>query len=220
MTTTSPATTADERPVAPAVPAPRTSALVAGTSLLAMAGLAGGAMAAGDTALAAGLFGAVIALDVVVSLALYPVFRERAPRASAVAAGLRLVYSAAFAAVLTPVAWAHASGGDTGAAWDRFHPAWTATMAVFGLHLLAVGWILRRYGRVAATIAALLAVAGVCYVLDPVLGRLGANAARSALGPVLVLTAAVGEIALALWLLVRGGTPLTGAAPASRRRER
>ena len=197
---------------------PRAASQLAGASLLAMAALAGGAMAVGGSAPAVWLFGAVIALDVVVSLALYPVFRGRAPRAAAAAAALRLAYSAAFAAVLAPVAWSYATSGDADAAWDRFHPAWTTSMAVFGLHLLVVAWILFRYGRVAGVIAALLAVAGVCYVFDPALGTLDADTARSALEPVLVLSAAVGEVALAVWLLGRGGRDLTGTARVPRRR--
>lgn len=186
-------------------PSARRAALVAGASLLSMAAFAAGTAAVGHRPVTVLLFGAVILLDVVAACALHAALRDRGALVSGTAAAFRLVYSAAFAAVLAPVAVAYLRDADSAAAWTTFDHAWPVTMALFGPHLVLVGWLLWGRGRVTAVIAGLLAVAGFCYVLDPALGVLGMDGARSALAVVLGISGAVGEIGLAVWLLVRGG---------------
>ena len=84
-----------------------------------------------------------------------------------------------------------------------FNTIWFIGLFFFGVHLILLANILKR----PKWIAAFLAVAGVMYILDTsahfIIADYGAYA-----GIFLVLVAlpsVIGEMALAIWLLIKGG---------------
>lgn len=73
----------------------------------------------------------------------------------------------------------------------------------FGLHLVLLGWLVHRSGYLPRLIGILLALAGVGYLAQS-FGVLVAPGLAGALDVVVLVLAVPGELALAVWLLVRG----------------
>jgi Domain of unknown function (DUF4386) len=73
----------------------------------------------------------------------------------------------------------------------------------FGVACLSLGWLILKSGLVPRAIGGLLAVGGACYFVNSVAGFL-APAVAVMLLPAILLPAAVAELALALWLVVKG----------------
>ncbi|NMR20946.1 DUF4386 domain-containing protein [Cellulomonas fimi] len=220
----------------------RRGGLLAGTALLVMAVLAPfgalvaveGLVTVGDAAATTadvmashGLFVAgvvtlvaVIALDVVVSFALYRVLAPVHRAASALAAALRLAYSGVYllavlelvevlrvldtidGGVATAAQQTQVAAGMTG-----FSDVWDAGLVLFGLHLLVLGVLAVRAPYVPSWLGVLLMVAGVGYAVDAVGTVLPIGL------PVTVSTFTfVGELLLALWLVIRGRRITLGGA--------
>jgi hypothetical protein len=222
-------TTASPPPRTDRVRATRRAALVAGVSLLLLAALAvfgnfvaveglvtrgDAARTAADVAASLGTFrlgvaallGAV-ALDVVVAWSLQVFFRPVDRRLSLLAGAARLVYAGVFLAAVVQLARVPGlvgAGGDAMPAQvmarvDSFDRLWSAGLLLFGLHLLLVGLLAYRSGYVPRLLGILLLVAGAGYVVDT------AVAALSTGSPFEVSTVTfVGELLLAIWLVVRG----------------
>lgn len=187
------ATSSATAPSTPSAHAVRRAAIVAGAALALMAVLAPIAnfalIPAGDTDPAAALLAAVIALDVVAALALVPVLRPGGRRLAQLAAGLRILYAAAFA-----VATAQLATGNV----EAFQSIWHAALAVFGLHLLLVAALFIRATALPSWLGILVAIAGAGYLADAAL--VAANS-EAAIGQFTF----VGEVVLLVWLLGWGG---------------
>jgi hypothetical protein len=86
----------------------------------------------------------------------------------------------------------------------RLHgPGFAIGLVFFGLASLLRGVLIWRAGFLPRALGALLAVAGLCYLLNSFALLLAPPLAK-ALFPAVLVPAFVGELALALWLLVRG----------------
>lgn len=152
----------------------------------------------------AALLGAV-ALDVVAAWALLVFFRPVDRRLSLLAGAFRLVYAAVFLAAVVQLARVPeivASGGDTVQVMARvgsFDRLWSAGLLLFGIHLALLGLLAHRSRYVPRLLGVLLVVAGAGYVLDTTV------AAVTTGSPFEVATVTfVGELVLAIWLVVRG----------------
>lgn len=157
-----------------------------------LAGIANfGALEDGDTTLAAWLFSAVAALDVIVALALYAFFSPAHRRLALAVSLCRAAYAAAFA-----VAIGLLFAGGTAA----FHTVWQAALLVFGAHLALLALLIRRTGGAPAWLAVLVAVAALGYLVDSTVHLLAGGAAFE-----LSTVTFIGEVALLGWLLIRGG---------------
>jgi uncharacterized protein DUF4386 len=163
----------------------------------------------------------VIVLDVVVAWALYRVFSPVNRSISLLAAAFRIVFAAAFLAavgrllgalrllgddstlsVFTP-AQLHALGLLEITAFDDL---WTVALGLFGVHLLLVGYLAYRSGYAPRLLGILLAVAGLGYLIDGV-GTALSTAPWTSIGAFTF----IGEIWLALWLVIRGPLLVIGA---------
>lgn len=157
----------------------------------------------------------VIVLDVVIAVALYAFLRPVHRALALLAAVLRVTYAAVFGAALGHLlaigglvdggTAASAFGPDQLAAlvavnYDAFSAMWEIGLAISGVHLLVVALGIARAVYVPTAVGALVAVAGVGYVIDPltviVLGE--------SFGVIVVTF--VGEVVLLAWLLYRGRT--------------
>lgn len=152
-----------------------------------------GLLPAGRDGAAALLLLGVVVLDVVVAVALVRVLGGGL--LARTAGALRLVYSAAFAVA---VAQLLGPGGE-----DAFTRLWDASLLVFGLHLVAVGVALWRMPRRPRLVATLVSLAGVAYLTDSSLTALAPAWAEATSG--VTSACAMGELALAVWLLARAG---------------
>jgi hypothetical protein len=156
----------------------------------------------------------VAALDVVVAWALYVLFKAGSPALSMLAAWFRLVYAAILAASLVPLA--HTLRLLGGAAYlgafqpeqlqaqallsaSAFRDGWNIGLAIFGLHLMVLGYVAFRSGFVPKWMGVLLLLAGLGYLVDS-LGTL--LVADYALG--IAQYTFIGEVLFMFWLLWKG----------------
>jgi hypothetical protein len=215
----------------------RTAATVAGIALLAMAviaalsnfGVINALMVPGDAGATArnlvnsaalfrlGAVGLIVIaiLDVLVAWALYVVLRAVNPSLSLLAAWLRLVYAAIFAAAVTSL-FSALRAAPLEPAQALFHlktfdQGWHIGLIVFGLHLGVVGALVWRPGFFSRLVSVLLIVAAAGYIVDG-LGTL--------LSPTYSLGLStftfVGEVVFIFWLLILGRKLPDGASSNTR----
>ncbi|MBT2498766.1 DUF4386 domain-containing protein [Agromyces sp. ISL-38] len=157
----------------------------------------------------------IVVLDVIVAWGLWGVFRPMQPAAAALAAALRITYSAVFAAAIGLLIDAQRLATGVGAAETlpedvrdglalqrlaEFDGIWSGALIIFGAHLAVVGWLLlRRGGAFAGVVGALVAIAAAGYVFDGALPII----VPASEGGIAQFTF-VGEVLLIAWLITGG----------------
>ncbi len=76
-------------------------------------------------------------------------------------------------------------------------------LVFFGVASIVRGWLIFRCGYLPRALGAMLAIAGICYLVNS-FALLLAPALAAMLFPLVLLPAFVGELALCLWLIVKG----------------
>jgi hypothetical protein len=164
--------------------------------------------------LSVGSFLLVAVLDVVVAWALYLVLRPANRPVALLAGWLRIVYAGVFAAAVTNLLVGARFATDAGlrnvlgirqadaqtlSSVDAFTDGWKLALAIFGIHLLVLGYVVARAVYMPMLLGVLVMIAGVGYLIDAVAGSVwrGYQIKLSAV-------AFVGEVALMVWLLWRG----------------
>jgi hypothetical protein len=145
---------------------------------------------------------AVAVLDVIVALALLKIFSPVSKRLSRLAAGLRIVYAGVFAlAIYQLVGVLHVLGNANQALQgvSAFNNIWNGGLMLFGLHLLLLGYMAYTSGYVPKWLGILIAVAGFGYLFDSV-----ASVFSLGLTTKIASLTFIGEVALILWLLIKG----------------
>lgn len=162
----------------------------------------------------------VLVLDVVVSWALYVLLKQVNRNLALLMALFRLIYTAIFAAavfnflsVLQLLRDAAFTALDTGQQQAQvmlltgaFDNGWTVGLVFFGVHLLLVGYLVFKAGFMPSFLGILLILAGLGYLVDNFAKMILINYADFETMFILVVAipGAVGELALAIWLLARG----------------
>jgi len=163
----------------------------------------------------------MVIADVIVSWALYVVFKPVHRNFSLFAAWLRLVNSAIFAIALFNLfnvlrlvnnseAFAGLGADQLNAqillALNSFDTGWLIGLVFFGVHLLFLGYLIIKSGFIPKAIGALLLFAGVGYLVDSTANVMLANYQNYAdiFSLVVIVPGVIGELALTLWLLVKG----------------
>jgi hypothetical protein len=156
----------------------------------------------------------VIALDVVVAWGLYRVFSPVSKSISMLAAAFRLVFAGVFMAAVgqllgvlrllsnddyLSVFSADQLHAQALLGINAFSDLWVVGLGLFGLHLLIIGYLAYRSGYAPRFLGALLAVAGLGYVID----SFGVVLFQGSWTAVASFTF-VGEFLLALWLVIWG----------------
>jgi len=158
---------------------------------------------------------AVVLLDVIVAWGLFRVFSPVDVGVSRLAAWLRLTYAAVFMVAISQLAGipdllgSDAYSGTFTADQleaqalqkvDAFNDIWFAGLILFGAHLVLIGHLAYVSGSVPRALGVLLVIAGLGYVYDSVVTVLSDGS------PFLVSALTfLGELLLAVWLVVRGG---------------
>ena len=156
----------------------------------------------------------VVALDVVVAWALYRVFSPASRSISLLAAWFRILYAGVFLVAISQLVgvlrlladddYLAVFSADQLQAQallgiNAFGDVWAASLFLFGIHLLIIGYLAYRSGYVPRLLGVLLAIAGVGYVVD----TFGALLSRGSWTDVSLFTF-IGEFLLALWLVIWG----------------
>ncbi|ADB74687.1 DUF4386 domain-containing protein [Geodermatophilus obscurus] len=202
----------------------RTASLVAGIGLLAMAILTpyarfvvlDGLVTPGDAAATVqdlagseGLFRSAVAslavvavLDIVVAAALFHLFAPVDRVASMFAAWLRVAYASVFLVGIGTLAGVLPLSGDPDQAMegiDAFYDIWNAALILFGAHLMAIGYLAFRSVTVPRVLGVVYLVVGAGYLID----RFGTLLLSDYPINIAAFTGP-GEIALVVWLLLKG----------------
>ena len=93
---------------------------------------------------------------------------------------------------------------------DTFTSIWDAGLVLFGLHLVLVGYLTYRSGFMPRILGVLVVIAGLGYLSDSI-GQILIQSYTTDLG----LFTFLGELLLAIWLLVRAGHIATTASERS-----
>ena len=155
----------------------------------------------------------VVVLDIVAAWALFRFFAPVDPWLARLTAWLRLGFAGVFLVAISQLAAVPDLLTDDGhrdafgeqqlqaqamLKIEAFDHTWMAALLLFGAHLVSLGVLVYRSGYVPRLIGVLLVVAGVGYAFDTFSSVLFEH-------PVVVSTFTfLGELVLALWLVVRG----------------
>ena len=169
----------------------------------------------------------VIILDVVVAWALYVLLKPVSSTVSILMAWTRLVFATIFAvavvdlldavnlvtAATSPAAFGPAQlNTQMMASLEAFSTGWAVALVFFGIHLSLIGYLALKSGYLPKLVGILLVIAGAGYAADSFI---------LFLVPEYVATAAmstfVGELVLALWLVIRARKVPNPADPTSGR---
>lgn len=96
---------------------------------------------------------------------------------------------------------------------DLHGHGYTIAQVFFGLWLLPLGWLIHQSGMLPRALGVLVMLGCAGYLAD-VTAVLLTPDYESSLSPILVWPAAIAEISLLLWLLVKGVRPRAAASPA------
>jgi hypothetical protein len=165
-------------------------------------------------------FLAIFIIDVVVAWALYIVFRDADRDLSLLTAWFRIVYTVLLgvaiifffqalqllsgAAFLAPVGTGFLEAQAL-VAVDTFNTAWLIGLAGFGIHVIALGYLVLKSGYASRALGYLLMVAGGAYVIDTVAHTLLGNYSEyeSLFLVIVAVPAVIAEGWFGLWLLLR-----------------
>lgn len=144
-----------------------------------------------------------VVFDVVVAWALYELFKKH--YLSGLSTYFRMMHAAIMgvAVFALPMALTYTTSEDILTQVDIFNTIWLIGLFFFGIHLILLGRILGK----PKIIAWFLAIAGIMYMVDTAAHFLLPD--YDAYGDIFLALVAipsiVGEMSLAVWLLVKGG---------------
>jgi hypothetical protein len=141
-------------------------------------------------------------LDIVVAGALLALFEPVSRNVSMLAAFFRVAYTAVFLVAIIQLVVAVGLLGDPAEAMqaiDAYNTIWLVGLIFFGIHLLLIGYLAYQSGFMAKVFGILLVVSGLGYVAD---GFVTVLVPGPSVG--IGQFTFVGEVALMLWLLIRG----------------
>jgi hypothetical protein len=167
----------------------------------------------------AGLY-LVVVLDIVAAWALFQFFAPVNPWLSRLAAWLRVAFAVVFLVAISQLATVPGMLGDAGyqdafgeqqlqaqamVKLEAFDHTWMAALLLFGAHLALLGYLAYRSGYVPRLVGVLLLIAGAGYGFDTLSSVLSAD-------PMVISTSTfLGELVLAVWLVVRASRVQIGA---------
>lgn len=151
------------------------------------------------------MLGMVLALDIVASVALWKYFAPASPALAKAVMVSRLVYTAVFAVAILQLTGAANDPNQSLVAITGFNDIWHASLLLFGVHLLLLGWLVGRlafrsdllYKATGVIVGGLLLVGGAGYLIDNV-GLLFIPGYETS--PLMMTALAAGETLFAGWL--------------------
>jgi Domain of unknown function (DUF4386) len=144
----------------------------------------------------------VAVLDIIVAAALLRLFEPVNRSVSIAAAWFRVAYAAVYLVAIIQLVVALGLLGEPEQALraiGAYGTIWLVGLILFGVHLLLIGYLAYRSGFMAKVFGILLVIAGLGYIADGFVAVLMPGPSIS-IGQFTF----VGEVALMLWLLIRG----------------
>lgn len=154
----------------------------------------------------------IFTTDLIVSKALFNVFRHTNRRISAITALVRIAYTLMLGvgilqlSSLVPLLNGHEIKVDVRLPFALFERIWSAGLIIFGFHLIGLGYLSIKSKFIPALLGYLLYLAGVSYILIhaarqfALFGQPVIDSAET----ILAIPMALGELLLAIWLIYQG----------------
>ncbi|MDP2722932.1 MAG: DUF4386 domain-containing protein [Bacteroidales bacterium] len=152
----------------------------------------------------------VLLLDLLVSWTLYRYFKNDNRKIALLSSILRIVYTVIFgiaAFYLTKNLHPTETSNEIIIHnFQLFQSIWSAGLIIFGIHLFLVGILMKLHMRIPKILWYLALIAGISYVVVHFLKlTLPQSDIVSILEMILALPMAIGELGLAVWLIIKGG---------------
>ena len=152
----------------------------------------------------------ILILDLLVSYTLYKFFEDDNKRMSFLSGVIRVVYTVIFG-IATYYLTKNLNTNEltnqiANSNFQQFQVIWNGGLVVFGFHILLIGFLMKLHMRIPKILWYLTLIAGVSYVVVHLL-KLGSPNSEMVknLEMILALPMAIGELGLAIWLLIKGG---------------
>ncbi|MDO8365166.1 MAG: DUF4386 domain-containing protein [Saprospiraceae bacterium] len=153
----------------------------------------------------------VLLLDLLVSWALYLYFKHEHKSLALWSFILRVLYTMIFGIATCYLAnnllQSNTNNGLIVENYRSFQSIWSFGLIIFGIHLLLIGVLMKLHKLIPKILWILTIIAGASYVLVHTLKTIAPSlrAMSEQLNIILALPMALGEIGLAIWLIIKGG---------------
>jgi len=149
-------------------------------------------------------------LDLLVSYSLYHYFKEDNKNVSLTSTFFRIIYTIVFGTatyyLLRNLNPSEISNELINSNIQQFQIIWNAGLIIFGVHILLVGILMKLHKRIPKFLWYLALFAGLSYIIVHLLKLTFAQAdITRILAMILALPMALGELGLAIWLIIKGG---------------
>lgn len=152
----------------------------------------------------------IIILDILVSWTIYQFFKSDNKKVAIISFIMRMLYSAIFGVGAYFLAKNLGQLGNNqilNTNYNLFETIWSIGLIVFGFHLLAVGILMKDHKNIPKLLWILTLIAGISYVVVHILKSIFPQLPEltETLNNVLAVPMALGELLLAIWLIIKGG---------------
>lgn len=152
----------------------------------------------------------IIILDLLVSYTLYKYFEDDNKKMSFVSGVIRVVYTVIFG-IATYYLTKNLNTNDltnqiANSNFQQFQTIWNSGLVLFGFHILLIGILMKLHKKIPKILWYITLIAGISYVVVSLL-KLGSPDSEIVknIQMILVLPMTIGELGLAIWLLIKGG---------------
>lgn len=152
----------------------------------------------------------ILILDFIVSYTLYNFFKKDNRKVSLLSGVLRAVYTLLFgiAAVylVNNINVVELSNDSINNNFHQYQSIWSVGLILFGFHLVLVGLLMKIHKRIPKILWYITLIAGFSYIIVHLLKLISIHSnIVGDLEMILALPMALGELGLALWLIIKGG---------------
>ena len=151
----------------------------------------------------------VILLDILVSWTLYLYFKNENRKLALYSFVFRIIYTLIFCVAIYFLTKNIGQENNTMVIenYKSFEFTWSIGLIIFGVHLLIVGLLMRFHKSIPKMLWYLTIIAGASYILVHLLKIVAPNLTEltNTLNNILALPMALGELGLAIWLIIKGG---------------
>lgn len=152
----------------------------------------------------------IIILDFIVSYTLYIYFKDDHKKMSIASGIIRAVYTIIFGIatyfLLINLDTENLTNEIAYHNFQRFQTIWISGLVLFGFHIILIGFLMRLHLEIPKVLWIITLIAGIAYVLVSSLKLQSPDSDMvNTVEMVLALPMTVGEMGLAIWLILRGG---------------
>jgi hypothetical protein len=152
----------------------------------------------------------ILILDLLVSYTLYRYFEAENKKMSFVSGIIRAVYTVIFGiatyCLTKNLNTIELTNQIANSNFQQFEVIWNSGLVIFGIHLFLIGILMKLHNKIPKILWYLTLLSGISYVIVHLL-KLGSPNSEGVktLEMILAVPMAIGELGLAIWLLIKGG---------------